>query len=1118
MLSVLGAAWRVVVKRAVADRLILAAALITILLATTLLAAGPIYADAVALSSLRRSLADAPIPEANVAISLLTPSEGYAANSEIVAEIVPETFGLTGGTIWQRVVSGSYELPGQFRADLTDLGVFESIDRIEDHATIVAGAWPKGAAQPYQAAIPESMAQRLSLRVGDELIMTSRADRSIQPEVRISGIFRINDPEDPFWYEDALLVEGIVESSQFRTHGPLVVGLETLLAGFAPTNTKVTWRVFPTFENLAVSHISPLRQRVQELGPRLAAAQGAGLSFIVDTRLDLILAETERSLLATRSGVLTLTLQMAILAGYALLLTAGLLVESRRIETNLLRSRGAGSRQVLAMAIMEGVVLTVPAAVVAPRLAALALKALNNVGPLASIDLTIEPLVNRSAYVLSFLAAAGCVVALAVPAHRAARSFNESYLARGREQNRAVIHRGGIDIALLVLAALAFWQLQRYGSQITATVQGRLGIDPLLIAAPSLGLLAGAVLALRSIPLMARFAERRAKAGMSAVQALSAWQVARRPARHSRSALLLIMAISMGLFAAAYTSTWKQSQQDQAEYQAGADIRAEPNRRRNDSIPEMNLGGAHARIAAIGESMPVVRQSEQVARSAGLDARFIMLDVTQASSVVRIRDDLSHGSFSTMMTELLAQRPSLATIALPGEPHRIALDFTVGLEPLPGDFEMPANVPEHRIQFKPRLEVVLQDGRDLLHRIDLGPVPVDAGRVRIEGDLVYTMTDGTPAPPVYPLSVVAVEIASPAPLVIARLATLQLHSISTSDTPVGPWSTVDAGFNPESWSLANSRPTGIFAAPSVSPATELSGEGFAFSVNSGVGTEQLSRPVSFSLRPSGTTLPDSFPILVSSGFLELAESRIGDSIRLNSVRRPGALAVIVGSFTSFPTIAPTLGEAVLMDLPTIQMLEYEVGASIRVADERWISAVDNEVRAVAEELVLAPYETHRVVDRVDRAESLLSDPVALGTVAALSLGFVAAAVFAVVGFSVSAVVSARERITEFALLRAVGLSARQLAAWLTVEHGVLVIISLVFGSAIGLLLAWLILPLISITQDATTAVPEVIVAYPWVTIVWLELSLIVVLSVVVAVLARALRRLGLGSLLRLGED
>ncbi len=103
------------------------------------------------------------------------------------------------------------------------------------------------------------------------------------------------------------------------------------------------------------------------------------------------------------------------------------------------------------------------------------------------------------------------------------------------------------------------------------------------------------------------------------------------------------------------------------------------------------------------------------------------------------------------------------------------------------------------------------------------------------------------------------------------------------------------------------------------------------------------------------------------------------------------------------------------------------------------------------------------------------------------LGFVAAAIFAGIGFAVNAAVSARERLVEFALMRAVGLSNRQLIAWLGLENALLVIFGLVGGTVLGITLAWLVLPLIAITQDATVAVPGVIVIYPWQTILWLEL-------------------------------
>ena len=52
--------------------------------------------------------------------------------------------------------------------------------------------------------------------------------------------------------------------------------------------------------------------------------------------------------------------------------------------------------------------------------------------------------------------------------------------------------RLGIDLALVVLAIVALWELRLYGAPLTRNARGVLGVDPLLVAAPAIGLLAGA--------------------------------------------------------------------------------------------------------------------------------------------------------------------------------------------------------------------------------------------------------------------------------------------------------------------------------------------------------------------------------------------------------------------------------------------------------------------------------------------------------------------------------------------------------------------------------------------------------------------------------------------------
>lgn len=143
---------------------------------------------------------------------------------------------------------------------------------------------------------------------------------------------------------------------------------------------------------------------------------------------------------------------------------------------------------------------------------------------------------------------------------------------------------------------------------------------------------------------------------------------------------------------------------------------------------------------------------------------------------------------------------------------------------------------------------------------------------------------------------------------------------------------------------------------------------------------------------------------------------------------------------------------------------------------------------------------------------------ALGIIGALTLGSVAAALFAIVGLTVSAAVSARERRTEFALLRALGLSGRQLTAWLWLENGSLVFVSLLAGTSLGLLIGWMVLPFVTVTQRAAAPVPSVIVQVPWDGILLLNGASALALGVAVLVIGGVLRRLGVGSALRTGED
>jgi ABC-type lipoprotein release transport system permease subunit len=251
-------------------------------------------------------------------------------------------------------------------------------------------------------------------------------------------------------------------------------------------------------------------------------------------------------------------------------------------------------------------------------------------------------------------------------------------------------------------------------------------------------------------------------------------------------------------------------------------------------------------------------------------------------------------------------------------------------------------------------------------------------------------------------------------------------------------------------------------------------------------------------------------------FLDATSTAVGAETELiiDGVQRT---IVVTGSVRAFPGTDPD-EPAVLMDLATLTLLRFEGNDAVEPADEWWLNVDDPARESVMASLAQAPIGSRTVLSTVDRNRALATDPVALGIIGALGIGFVAAALFAVVGFMVSAAVAARERITEFALLRALGLSSGQLSVWLSLENAALAVVSLVAGSVLGLVIAWVVLPFITVTQGAARPFPPVEVDVPWATIAVLEVLGVAALALTVFALAWLLRRIGLASVLRMSED
>ncbi len=1093
--------WRTVLHRSVADRSILVAAWLLLVCATTLLVAGVVYGDTVGLGGLRHAVLAAPPEDRAIVVRTgAAPADVADVASRAAAE-VSRTLEATGGEVALVARSDPFAPAGTPTDDVAHLTSLVSYQDLGDHATLIAGAWPSAGQDPLEASLSEQAAAALGLSVGDAAALTSRLDPGLTVRVRVSGLWR-PDPSDPYWLANGLELKGVDSQGRFITRGPFAVGLGDLLARAAGRNVALEWRAIPSVEGLRVDGLDPLRTALSTLDGRLRDAL-PGRDVSVTTPLPPILAAAAQAIVVARGGVTLLTIQFGVLAGYAVLLLAGMLLERRRAEVALLRSRGASSGHLIAVAVGEALLLAVPAALVAPWLAAGVVRVLGTVGPLPTSGIVGEPVIGPDALVVAAIAGAACAAAMLIPTISSSTSLAGARTAVGRQVGRTLGQRLGVDLALLVVAAIGLWQLRLYGAPLTRNVHGALGLDPLLVAAPALGLLAGSVVATRLVPRLAEVAERVLERRRSLVPPLSARQLARRPLRYTRSALLLMLAAALGTFAAAYGATWERSQADQAAHQAGADQRviiAD-----HPDLPAWALGAAYRGIPGVRSATAVLRQPLDVGRAVRA-GQLLGIDPAALPSLVTARSGEADSLPVAALEQLAAARPTTAALALPAGTRSLTVTIDADLHaPTASTGTDPAA--DGRIG----LAALILDA-DGLHRVAGGEATF-----RGRGQRIAIALAGDAGGRSYPLGdgprLEALELTLLVPQTLSAVGTADVVAVtaSTAASGQGGASATPVALDPAApgweWGRLVADRTLPYSPPTDHTHRIVVGAG-------GVGPidgPPAAQPVTFRLwapPPPAMTIA----AIANDSFLEQTGTSVGGTVTADSYGDSLPIR-LVGRAASFPTLDPGAPFAV-MDATTVQLMTYASAGRLTEPAEWWLADRPGDAVAVEQTLAGPPFSARQVVGREALTRQLSADPIPLGLIGALGLGALAAIVIAAIGFVVAATVAMSERLGELALLRALGLSARAMSAWLALEHSFLLAFGLLAGSGLGLLLAWLVLPFATLTADGSPPVPAPAIVVPWEAVVPLYGLAAILLIVTTAVTTRGVPGIGLGRILR----
>ncbi|MFF4741716.1 ABC transporter permease [Streptomyces sp. NPDC001268] len=1082
--------------RARGHRLLLAAALLAVVLTTAVLTTLAAFAGSVGDAGLRHALRTRDAADAALFITSDDPDSDPEAASDAALRGARESFDGLPVTLRRFDRSGPYGLPRGLqqpaaRTGEPDLAEFGVADR--SRVRLTAGAWPTaGARGVTEVAVPEAAARRLRLAPGPRVI--TLADRLGGPpaRIRVAAVYRPADPADPYWQLDELRGRG-VHRDAFTTYGPLLTDPAALGSGGRITQRTRSWLATADFTTLHAGRVDALRTAAEGTQKHLTAQRALAGGVTARTALPDALDRLERALLVSRATLLIVASQLVLLAAYALLLVARLLTAERAAETQVLLARGASRRRVAALAALEALLLALPAAVTAPLLAGPLAGLLAGQGLTGRLGLRIDTAPTAAVWSAGAAVAAACAVAVAAPALTAARA------ADGRARALPAPLRAGADIGLLVVAAVAYWQLDQRTSgagALSGDREGRLGIDPLLVVAPALALLAGTVLTLRLLPPAAKLAERRAARGRGLTVSLAGWQLSRWPMRGAGPVLLLVLAVAMGMLAIGQGASWDRSQDDQADFRAGAPVRV-----LGSTAPPFGQGGAHDDTPGLRAAAPAARGT--LGLSAGRQATVLALDTGLAGDGLRLRDDLADTDPRALLGRLATDRPpgrgtvpasaAPTGLVLPSGTERLLLDVTLRAAE-DGPYAESGSV----------LTVTVEDRYGVPYRLQADGLRPDGRPHRTTVDFAAAAgaPTGRPAGPLVLTAVEFDESGQPDRIAPKRLTVGALHAVAADGTPRPV--TVPDGLRWQATAVVadGEPPSGDEKAPAVTSVRSSAATPLDVAYHSGTavpefdwGDERLVT-IRAAVRRAAPPMPLA---LATDRFLEAGGARTGDVVE---VPMPGgALRVrIAGALRALPTTgpgadpagavpggpaaagsaaAPVDGGALLLDLRAVnRVLATRAGASLPPT-EWWVFPEPGRAAQVAAALRdRAETAPGQVLVRDETARELHDDPLGAGSRSALLAAAFAAAALAAVGFAVSTAGTVRERAREFAVLRALGAPRRMLARLLAAEQALLIGLAMAIGVAIGTALTRAVVPLVVLTGQATQPVPGVLVELP----------------------------------------
>ncbi len=555
----------------------LAGLIIAVAFATSI----PMYAD----GALKRVVAESLKDESSglPAGSLLMRYQATGGNADLnaltevsryVKEDVPKEIGFPYGTYLQNMAIRSAELtpedPSKVDASRVRQMSLMTMSGLDKKTELAQGRWfadSLGSDDTVEAVMMEEAMYRSDVHIGDVFEYPVYSGLNITLRVKIVGAFKPLSDTDPYWYQG---LEGLMSTLQI---GEKAFQEGLLKQKKIPVHTA-NWYYAFDLKDIQTSQLSPLTKTLDRLNIEL-------YQRLKDTKVEIsfakLLGEFRTQSLQLQLLLFTLAAPMLAMVFYFIAMNARQSLDKQRSDIAVLRSRGAGTRQIIWIYLLEGLLLGGVALVIGPFLGWFMAKSIGSAnGFLEFVNRKSIPVGFSTEAIIAGLAAVVlAILATIIPAVLYARVSIVNYKQQlARSDRKPVWQRWFLDVLLLAIAAYGWYlfnerQMVSFKSKMTTD---QLDVQPFLFFVPALAIFAMGLFFLRVFPWLLKLFNWIGKKVLPVPLFLTLTQLSRSSKGYYPLMILLILTLGLGVYNASAARTIDLNSTERTLYKYGTDV------------------------------------------------------------------------------------------------------------------------------------------------------------------------------------------------------------------------------------------------------------------------------------------------------------------------------------------------------------------------------------------------------------------------------------------------------------------------------------------------------------------------------------------------------------------